>query len=355
MEAQLEEERRALAQEREALAATPARDLSPSKKPTTCEAEAQTPSGWMRKRRSDPLESEQDASQQEKRRRSSSEADKENNDKRLIPLMQKEAESDTRKRKHAYGGHTPAKKKFSPSEVDEEESGAEEASQNASGLGPFQLQMTPDDDRYNSPLSARSVKLSLANEPEAEGRDALDKERAKMQAREEELNFNVNMSYHNFMQLSRSQKKTKERDQATEESDFFDSSRGSSVNRTLDWSQDLNSSSISGYDADFEHVESGAEGRERRRGTRLPRASILPGATKIPEPSRKILEPSRKMPEPSRTSRTSRKAVPNSGSQRPQNRRKSLIPAALNPHVSSEKPVKSSKRAPLKTPRGELV
>jgi len=316
--------------------------LSPdARRPTTCEAEAQTPSEWSSKRKRPSEES----LAHDKRPRSSTSSDKEN-DERLMEVMHKEAQSDSRKRKHAYGGHTPAKKKFSHSEADEEESSGEEPAQEErgpSGVSTFRLQMTPDDDRYNSPRSARSAQLSMGGAATPQGgRDALAHERLKMRVREEELNEVVNMSYHNFIQLSRSQKK-KERDPSN--SDHFDSSRSSSVNRTLDWSE-LNSSHLSGYDADFEQVESGAE-QQRRRGTRLPRASIAPGATRIPEPSNRAFKPaSRIVPE-----------MKSSGSMRQRDtRRMSLIPTALNPHAPSGKAAKStSKRAPLRTPRGDLI
>jgi len=203
--------------------------------------------------------------------------------------------------------------------------------------GTFRLQMTPDDDRYNSPRSI-GAKLSLGPTP-PEGRDALELARHKMQVREEELNEQVHASYHNFeIVLSRSSKKKKPLDQ-----DYFDSSCSSSVNRTLDY--DLNSSSLSAYDADSEQVESGAEQAQRRRlGSRLPRASIAPGATKIPEPSRSFKPPPRM---------GNRPEIPGSGMMR--SRRMSLIPN-INPPAPSAKAARStSKRALARTPRGDLI
>merc|ERR1719217_173233 len=141
--------------------------------------------------------------------------------------------------------------------------------------------MTPDGSDGCSPRSARSVQRSLGAARESVaaatppgGRDVLAQERMRLQMREEEINHTLTNSMKKFDDVATSQNKKKKKER---EYDYFDDSNSSSVNRALDY-DGLNTSTLSAYDADSELVESGAE-QQRRRGTRLPRASIAPRAS----------------------------------------------------------------------------
>lgn len=164
--------------------------------------------------------------------------------------------------------------------------------------------MTPDDDRYNaSPRSARSVKLSTAATPPG-GRDVLAAERIKMQERECQLNDQVHDSYKTFLQKSSQKKRDKDFEHWAESSLDSLGLDESGIARTLDY--DLNSSTLSGFEADSEQVESGTE------------------------PSRSV-----KLPQPGRG--------PPVNGMRTKDRRKSFIPN-INPPAPPAKPNRSTSK-----------
>jgi len=218
--------------------------------------------------------------------------------------------------------------------------------------------MTPDGSEGCSPRSARSVQRSLGAARESVAaatppgdRDVLAQERMRLQMREEEINHTLTNSMKKFDDVATSQKKKKKKER---EYDYFDDSNSSSVNRALDY-DGLNTSTLSAYDADSELVESGAE-QQRRRGTRLPRASIAPGATRIPEPSQsgpsKI---SQKKPVFKPAPRASAKAMIPQSSGSIRTRRQSMIPPVLNTQKQSKKPIRPKPAFGSAVPRGDLI
>merc|ERR1719247_960500 len=174
----------------------------------------------------------------------------------------------------------------------------------------------------------------------------------RLQMREEEINHTLTNSMKKFDDVATSQKKKKKKKER--EYDYFDDSNSSSVNRALDYDV-LNTSTLSAYDADSELVESGAE-QQRRRGTRLPRASIAPGVTRIPEPSQsgpsKI---SQKKPVFKPAPRASAKAMIPQSSGSIRTRRQSMIPPVLNTQKQSKKPIRPKPAFGSAVPRGDLI